>query len=89
MVGWPFPGALDMIDPCRHESLRKAGVGRQQVDSHTQVAGVVEPMVPPCEAPLSWTPSAGVEVDEAAIDPLVTSPAAGPELLLDVGAALL
>jgi hypothetical protein len=38
VIGWTFGAAFDVVDPCRLESFGEGAVGRQQVDSHSQVA---------------------------------------------------
>src|SRR5688500_321176 len=60
--------AFDMVDPRGDEPFREQRVGSKEVDPHPEVAGVVESVVPPCEATLTRSPSAGVEVDEPDIE---------------------
>jgi hypothetical protein len=63
MIRWAFLAPLLVVDPRRCDGRRECSVGGDDVKSHAKVAGVANPMVPPCEPALMRSPVRRIDVD--------------------------
>jgi hypothetical protein len=68
MIRWSGCTPFDVIDPRLVNSFGEGAIGRDDVESHAQIAFVVEAMVPPGEPSLVRPPSRRVQVNHSLID---------------------